>query len=508
MSSLQAGTAAVDVAAAPPGLAHKAREAVAWTAGFTIFQDLLQFGVTLTLTRLLPPEAYGKFTLVNTMIGFFTVISYREILNHTLQVRSDADTHYQVHFTAGLFIQSALFLTTNLVALGMRLSPRYAPAAPYLHLMSLLLPLDLVCEFRVKMLERQLDWRRLRTLHAIGFGSGASLAVAMGLLGFGAWSLFVPALTMSLPFAWDLFVVERWRPTWEWDTAKYAPAWRFGIRRIGSGSLVSISSMAEGMLLTRAVGFTELGVYNRAIGLAALSCQRMASLFLGSVYPVLTRVPLRSDAYRRASALVVRTVTWVTIPLAAGLSITAEPTITLLYGVKWLAAAPLLPAALALTTLLAIVQSGYTLLLAHQRANRCLAADVMRLVGTLLALVFVTPYGLRAYLASLIALQLVIAVVTLAWLHADRAVSATGIAAGIGPSVASTCASLAIVLLVTRALGVPTGSVSSGLATGALFMGVYALTLRTCFSKPLYELLCQFPRRDQLLALLRYSPAA
>jgi O-antigen/teichoic acid export membrane protein len=56
-------------------LADKARRSVLWTTGFTVFQDILQFGLTLTLTRLLPPEAYGKFSFVTTLIGFFTVIS-------------------------------------------------------------------------------------------------------------------------------------------------------------------------------------------------------------------------------------------------------------------------------------------------------------------------------------------------------------------------------------------------------------------------------------------------
>ena len=142
-------------------LADKARRSVLWTTGFTVFQDILQFGLTLTLTRLLPPEAYGKFSFVTTLIGFFTVISFREFLNHTLQVRNNEDTHYQDHFTAGAVIQTTLFIGVNLVAIGLQFTPTYAATAPLLHLMSPLLLLDLVSEFRTKMLERQFEWQRL-----------------------------------------------------------------------------------------------------------------------------------------------------------------------------------------------------------------------------------------------------------------------------------------------------------------------------------------------------------
>ena len=82
-------------------LADKARLSVVWTTGYAIFRDLLQFGLTLTLTRILPHEAYGYFGFVTAVIGFFTVISFREFLNYTLQVRSDEETCYQDQFTAG-----------------------------------------------------------------------------------------------------------------------------------------------------------------------------------------------------------------------------------------------------------------------------------------------------------------------------------------------------------------------------------------------------------------------
>src|SRR5262245_27031518 len=101
-------------------LAEKARLAVFWTTGFQIFWDLLQFGITLALVRLLPADAYGQFGFVTALIGFLTLYSFREMLGHTLQVRDDQQVHYQDHFTAGLVIQTAMCAITNVVALGLR----------------------------------------------------------------------------------------------------------------------------------------------------------------------------------------------------------------------------------------------------------------------------------------------------------------------------------------------------------------------------------------------------
>ena len=130
----------------------------------------------------------------------------------------------------------------------------------------------------------------------------------------------------------------RWRPTWEWSAERYRQARAYGTTRIGSTALVSASNLAENALLTRAVGFAQLGLYNRALGLAALACQRSASLLMNALYPVLTRVPVRTPQYRRAATLVVRFVAWTVIPSAILLAWLAEPVTRTLFGSRWLAA--------------------------------------------------------------------------------------------------------------------------------------------------------------------------
>ena len=77
-------------------------------------------GLTITLVRLLPAEAYGQFGFLTTLLGFFTLYSFREFLGHTLQVRDGEAVHYQDHFTAGAVMQVLFFALVNVVAIGFR----------------------------------------------------------------------------------------------------------------------------------------------------------------------------------------------------------------------------------------------------------------------------------------------------------------------------------------------------------------------------------------------------
>jgi O-antigen/teichoic acid export membrane protein len=494
--------------AQPPALAQKARLALFWTGGFQIFWDLLQFGVMLALVRLLPADAYGQFGFVSTLVGFLTLYSFREMLGHTLIVRDEAGVRYQAHFTAGAVIQLAMCAIANLLAFALRWMPDYAPAAPALHLMSIIFLLDLPSELRVKMLERLLDWRRLRLLHALGLVLSAALSIALALSGWGVLALIVPLFLVPMPFIYDLFVREGWRPTWQWSWAAYRPAWRFGSARMLAVSFVTGAGLLESSWLVRTMGFAAFGIFGRAVGLAQRSCQRIGGIVATSVYPVLTRVETGSDQYRRASALFLRSVAWVVVPIACATSVLAGDVVSLLYGGRWLGVVPLLPWAMFGGALAAVVHTSYTLLLAHQRQDRCLRADVWRCVGTVVMLAAALPFGVRGYLAGLVVVHAVSLALVLRWLSADRAVTPAGVRDALLPACVAGGGASAV-LIGLRAYG---GEQATGLlpmlALGALFAGLYMLILRLVFRSQLQDLVAYLPERDRLHRWLRLQEAA
>lgn len=489
-------------------LAGRARLAIAWTTGFQLFRDVLQFGLTLVLVRLLPAEAYGQFGFVTTFLTFLTLYSFREFLGHTLQVREGESVHYQEHFTFGLVVQSAVFLVANLIAIGLRWFPAYAAASPLIHVMSVLFVLDLPSEFRVKMLERALDWRRLRFLHGMALLAGGGVSVVLAFGGWGPYALLLPTLLVPVPFIYDLFVTERWRPTWAWNWERFRPAWRFGMARVTAVSFVSAALMLESSWLTGALGFAALGVFGRAIGLAQLLCGRVSGLLAMAVYPVLTRIPADTESYRRASAMYLRTVVWTVVPAALLFSVLAAPVVRLLYGQQWLAVIPMLPLTLAGGAAAAASHTGYTLLLAHGRQDRCLRADVWRLIGTAAALAVFLPFGIQRYLVGLAVVHVVSLGLVLSWLTRAGAVSTRSLADAFAPPAVSAVVA-GTALLAARGLAARFDYVVvDAIVSGVVFSVAYVACLRVAFSAQLRELVVYFPKRRRINRLLRLPEAA
>jgi len=489
-------------------LAHNARLAVLWTTGFTLFRDLLQFGLMLVLVRLLPAEAYGQFGLTTTVLGFLTLYSFRSFLGHTLQVRAPEETNFQIHFTAGTVIQAGVFVVANLVALALRWFPAYAPVAPLLHAMSFVFLLDLPSELRVKMLERNLDWRRLRGLHALALTLAAGLSIVLAIFGWEVYALLLPLLIVPGPFIYDLFVRARWRPTWEWSWSAYRSAWRFGGARMFAASFVSAATLLESTWLTAVVGFAAFGVFGRALGLSHLACHRVATLVSTSVYPVLTKIAPRTDAYRKASALILRSVAWTVVPVAVLIGFLAADVVSLLYGDRWGAVVPLLPWAVSGGVVVAVVQPAYTLLLAHERQDRCLIADIWRLVGTVAILLACLPFGLPAYLAGLALVHVVSLGLMIYWLERDGAVSLGGISAALVPPVVAALIGAGAIGVCLGLLPGEAGSLWRSLAGGCTFGAAYVVSLRLLYREALLELVGYLPKRRRLSRLLLLPGAA
>lgn len=483
-------------------LKERAQKAVLWNAGFNLFRDGLQFATMLVLVRLLEPSAYGMFALATSITSFVAVLSHNNFLAHALQPREDGAVDYQLHFTAGLGFQSLAFLVTNATALVLFQIEEYASVAPLLVVLSLTFLLEWPGELRRKMLERALDWRRLRLLHALGLLLGAALSIAMAAMGAGVYALIVPATLTVAPFVVELFVVAGWRPDFRWSWPAYRATFRFGLLRSGSTFIAAARPVAENAVLVATTGFALTGIYGRAIGLATILVGKFASQLLLAIYPVLTRLEKESARSAWVARLLVRLVAGVLAPIVVVLIVLAEPAVLLLYGERWLEAARYLPWAATLILLIALNQTLNTLLLSNDRADLCVISDSVSFTLTFCALGVLLWFDVIAYLATLcaaLALMLVIRLRMTARVIgvAGRdllleAVEPVGLAVVVG----AVCAGLA-------------GRVLTGAAYEATFLILfglgYALAVRLALPAKLEELFAQLPGGARLHRLFRLA---
>ncbi|MCA9035704.1 MAG: oligosaccharide flippase family protein [Planctomycetaceae bacterium] len=479
-------------------LVERARSAVVWNTGFNIFRDVLQFAQMVFLTRLLDHAAYGMFAFSTSVVGIIAVFSATPFVSHALQVKSEAETHFQDHFTAGAVIQFVMFTIANLAAFVISQIPSYASAAPLVHVLSLTFLLEWPCEIRRVMIQRRFDFKSLRLLQSVGLIASTVTSILMAYAGMGAFALVVPGLLVTLPFTWDLLLQQKWRPLWSFSWSNYSPAFRFGLTRVGSGVTRTGSVLVETFVLTAMIGFGSLGVFNRAVGLANIVCMKTSAQLMAAVYPMLTRLETSSGAAQRAGNLIVRLIIWLMLPAATVLSILAEPVVHTVYGVEWHSVTPLLKWTLALSVATALVHVNYQLLLARNHSRICLACDLFSFLGSVAGLTFAIPFGVIAYLITQVTVNLLSLLLLVYFLLQAGALSGWGLCQALGPASLSSCLAAAIS---HQCVG-PTQEFQKAILWGGCFSVVYAVSIRALFPGALYELIRLLPRSAQVSRLL------
>ncbi len=460
----------------------------------------------VVLARLLPTDAYGLFAFSMSVIGFISVFAAPAFLSHTLQAKSDGDVNYQLHFSAAVVIQLVIFVVANVIAIILSSMPQYASACPFVQVLSLTFLLDAACELRRKMLERSMDFRSLRLLHAVGLILATVASIVMGWLGCGAYALVVPTMLVTLPFIFDLLVIQRWRPSWEFSWEEYRPAFLFGSARVGAGVLNQGRVLIESAALTGMLGFANLGVFNRAVGLAALVCTKISSQVLYAIYPILTRLDVDSGQATRVGNALFAILSWIVIPAGVAVSWCATPAILTVYGGQWKGVIPLIGWAVAVAMLSAFTTVAYQLMLARNYYRLCLVIDCIWLFGTCISLWVCLPIGTISYLVSQAIVQLFLLVGLLLVLLRFQSVSLRGLLEAFAPAVSCAVGAAMIASLLARQdLRLPQSTIDA-LLWGVLFVLIYSFGLRFLFASLVSDLIRYMPGQSHLRKLF-FLPA-
>jgi teichuronic acid exporter len=315
---------------------------IAWTAALRWLGQLVSWCATLYAVRILTPGDYGLVAMATIPIGLARLVENFGLESVVLQDRSLAGE--QIARLAGLGIA----LSLGLILLFVVSSPLFAgffrePAVqPIIIVLSLTFLTDALQIVPRALLQRDLQFQQLATISFVQVCVSAIVLVTASTSGFGPWSLVANTLIGALV---TLVLILRLRP--------YALALPRKVRSLmqpltaGWRVLVAHTGWygyanADSAIVGRVLGKDEAGIFSIALVLANLPTQELASV-MGRVVPgVFTRSQSDQDQLRRYFLLLTEGLSYLALPIAAGIALTADTIVAVLFGEQWLeAAAPL-----------------------------------------------------------------------------------------------------------------------------------------------------------------------
>lgn len=306
-----------------------------WTAGAKLGSQLVTWGITIYVMRVLDPGDYGLLAMATVflaLLAMFAEVGLGPALVQKTELAPETVRRaYGIVWIVNLVLFALLNLVAGLVA-GFYGEPRLVPLLHVLSLQFLLIPFIVVPD---AMLQRKLDykWRSLIELATAVLVSVVTLVMALA--GYGVWSLVSGMLANVACKA----VLLNWASPYlhlpSFALGGMRQVVRFGGNVTASRFLWFFFTQIDVVLIGRLLGEHVLGLYSVAVHLASLPAQRVSGILNQVAFPAAARFQHDRAAIGAQLLRAIGYVSLIAFPILWGMSCVAYELIPVLLGPEW-----------------------------------------------------------------------------------------------------------------------------------------------------------------------------
>lgn len=370
-----------------PRIRTTAMRGVLWLGGQRMGSRILDQVFTIILVRLLLPQDFGVVAMASIFTGILSLFANMGVGAAIIQ-RRDLDDEYLstafwVNMTAGLALCALAGASSRLLAAFFK-EPLVGPVVLAL---SLLFVIDAGSSTQAALFSRQMHYRTLTLRSMIATMIGGLVGVGMAYRGMGAWSLVGKMLSGSAASTIALYLATGWRPRFLFSRRKFIDIWSFSAPLLFSRLFGYSIGNSDNLLIGRYLGPAALGFYSRGYSTFLVPLLDIGVPVSHVMFSALSRLQGDLDRLKRGFLLSTRYVSMIVLPMLVGLSLVAPLFVEIVFGAKWLPAAPVM-SILALAGCFQLMTS-----LGHSGLQAVGRTDLQLRWSFLSALVYIPAFG-------------------------------------------------------------------------------------------------------------------
>jgi O-antigen/teichoic acid export membrane protein len=323
-------------------LKEQAKKAVIWSALDQVAQQGLLFAVTVTMARLVSPEAYGTVALLGLFTAIASVFVDGGLTAALIQKKEtshlDESTVFWFNLGVGLLLGMALFFAAPWIASFFD-KPILIIITQLYSLQFLLGACNSVQNTRFI---KELDFKTPLKINTIAIVVSSAVGIFLAWKGYGIWALVSQSMVGSILRTILLWQISKWRPLFVFSYESYKNLFKFGGFLFLSGLLDTAYQRFYTVIIGKLYGVYDLGIYNRANATKQLPTSVLTGILSRVAFPIFSRANHDSAMLKRGLRLSIRGTMFINIPIMLGLGVVAAPLIITLFGDAWSKCVPLL----------------------------------------------------------------------------------------------------------------------------------------------------------------------
>ncbi|MDD2759582.1 MAG: lipopolysaccharide biosynthesis protein [Methylomonas sp.] len=323
-------------------LKKRSFSAMLWSGAEAFAKQGLQFGISVVLARLLGPEEYGTIALLYIFVELAWVFGDSGFSSSLVQRQDltivDESTVFWIHVFFGLLLTGTLCFAAPWVA------EFYEKPIllPLMQIMASAFFISSLGSIHHVLLTKGLDFKRpMKVSMTAGLFSGC-IAIGMALQGYGVWSLAAQTVSSSILTTTLFWMLSGWRPRFVFSLASAKRLFGYG----GYLMLADLLTVSYNRIYTLYIGkvysVADLGIYSRADNTKQIPLDVMSKMYARVAFPVFSQAASDKEKLLRGMQYALRGVMLITMPIMAGLLVSAQEVVLTLFGEKWLSVVPIL----------------------------------------------------------------------------------------------------------------------------------------------------------------------
>jgi PST family polysaccharide transporter/lipopolysaccharide exporter len=308
-----------------------------WVTISTVIQTLIQLAQTAVLARLLDPTAFGVVNLSQMFIGFFAIFGDLGFTN-TILHKQETDqkilsTVYYVSILIALTMFLCVCISSPWVA-DFYNEPRLAPVVIRAAIGFVVISFGSV--FAI-LLKKELQFKSIAIIDITGNAVGFVVTIYLATKGYKELSIVYGIITIhSIRSVLEIYFGRKlFKPKLHFKLNEIYDHLTFGMYNLGETIVGFIQGNWDNFAVGKLLGTRALGVYSIALQLGYYPIAKLNPLILRVAYPLIAKLKDDDSAIKRAYLKVLDILSYFNYPLLAGLFITVESIVPLMYGSEW-----------------------------------------------------------------------------------------------------------------------------------------------------------------------------
>ena len=329
-------------------LANRVRAGVSWNASSALITELIRFGRSMILARLLVPEDFGLFGMALTVVAALNALSAlgleRTIIATKFDSRAELETQLNTVWSVELIRCLVIALLVSAAAWPMASfygQPQLVVIIPALAATTLIQGFQ---NIGLAVLRKEISFARIFWYDLATNITGIALTIVLAFVMRNVWALVIGLLLTSALGAVFSYVFHPYRPRLAFERTALRRALNLGKYAL----VISIASyaitMADNIMVGKLLGTGALGNYSLAYNIASTPISVLVFAFSSVLFPAYAEISAKRPENLEMAFVKVFSISLLTLlTISAALFLVGDEVVRLLFGDKWTDAGKVLP---------------------------------------------------------------------------------------------------------------------------------------------------------------------